>query len=119
MTLVDVLAGIAILAGTVLILAPLSADAHAAHARTRLRVDAHFALLDLAPPTTASGTLPVTQPPGCVLRWTTQPAQTAAGGRGGILPARCVVMQILASPDPTAAVLAERFVLRTGAGVNP
>lgn len=114
-TLVDVLAGITILASTALVLAPLSTGARASQQRTLLRLQAQSAIMATAPPTSAHGELGLSQPADCRLRWSSDPAQAAAGDRGGPLPARCVRMVIVQGEGAQAPILAERLVPLLGA----
>jgi len=114
MTLVDVLAGIAILASTVLILAPMAADARAAHERTALSMQAQAVLIDTAPPVTPSGERSLAEPAGCRLRWSSELLEVAPGDRQAMVPSRSLRCQIVSGNGETPTVLAERMIPQLG-----
>lgn len=72
MTLVDVLAGVAILSTTVMVLAPMSTEARVMNERTALRLRAECTLISMRIPSTPAGEQPVPSPPGCTLRWSSE-----------------------------------------------
>lgn len=107
-TLIDVLAGIVLLAATIGILAPLALAAR----RTAHRADAALEvqrLLAATPiPASAAGACELPQSPGLRLRWDSRPLAAAPGGG----EARLARLRIMRGDD----VVAERLVpvLRDG-----
>jgi len=115
MTLVDVLAATAILAATVVTLAPLASDAHAGIDRARTGLQVRAALSTLPVPRTVAGEQAHSSlPPGCRLRWRSEPLPLA-GDRADVPPARLVILQVIGG-EGSGRVLAERVVpvLRVG-----
>ncbi len=115
MTLVDFLAGIAILAGSIVIMAPLATDARASQERTRLRLLAATAIRAEPPPSTPSGSRPIAAMPDGTLRWTTDLVMIA-GSPGTSPPAAYdTTLQITTGEGEHVLVLAERRIPRLAA----
>lgn len=101
LTLVDVLAGMAIIASTVAVLAPLGSDARQALQRADETMAARGILAETAVPASAAGEAALTAPAGCHLRWSSEPLPML-GGTGRLLRL-CIVRA-------DGGVLAERSV---------
>jgi hypothetical protein len=107
MTLVDVLAAIAILAATVTILAPLTIDARAGVNRSIDALALHATLSRLQPPMTQEGEADnPALPAGCRLRWRSRSLSIAADSGS----ARLLSMQVVRGLGADELILAERFV---------
>lgn len=106
MTLVDVLAGMTLLAVAMAILIPLSRSATVGSQRLRERIQVQAFLASTPIPTTPEGQQPLEDFPGCSLEWTRTQAPMAHGARGTLMGAVMVLRVVRNSPD--AVVIAER-----------
>lgn len=107
MTLVDVLAALAIIAATVTTLAPLAVDARAAGERSLAALQLRAALSAIAPPREPAGERTDSAlPDGCRLRWSSAPLPVAAGSVAAT--ARLLTMQVVRGQGPAERIEAER-----------
>jgi hypothetical protein len=111
MTLVDVLAAVAIIAATVTTLAPLAVDARASSERSHAALRLRATLSALAPPKEPAGErTDAALPEGCRLRWSSTPLPVAAGSSAPVSTGRLLTMQVVRGRGPAERVEVERSV---------
>lgn len=109
MTLVDVLAALAIIAATVATLAPLAVDARTSCERSSAALQLRATLSTLAPPKSPAGERTDTAlPDGCRLRWSSAPLPIAAGRNAAAATGRLLTVQVIRGVGPAERVEAER-----------
>ncbi len=111
MTLVDVLAALAIIAATVTTLAPLAVDARASSERSQAALQLRAVLSALAPPKEPAGErTDASLPDGCRLRWSSSPLPVATGSSKPASTGLLVTMQVVRGLGPAERIEAERSV---------
>ena len=109
MTLVDVLAAVAIIAATVTTLAPLAVDARTSRERSHAALRLRATLSAMAPPKELAGErADPALPDECRLRWSSVPLPVAAGSSAST--GRLLTMQVVRGLGPAERIEAERMI---------